>query len=113
MPRYGFKKRGDVANPMRLMGTGDREALWRYFTHVVDHAADPRWAPALEALDDADVPSETIALLRAVVDDHGGDVPMPAGLASRLSMTAPADPPIAIRDEPYGLAVYRRWGFLL
>lgn len=109
-----FNTADDVYTPIRDLVMTDRLALWHYLVHAVDHAQTSRvWFSRLNELDASRLPADTVALLAAVIEDNGRTPTVAPELHSLLDEAKPVSPPISLAENPYGVPVYRKWGFLL
>lgn len=107
--------KGTLKQPLRELSIPERYAVWRYLTHLVDHAVtNPSWRAQLTSLDIASYPAETVALIRAILEDNPAAIRYiePSHIAAILD-AKPCDPPIRLTEGKSRLRIYRDWGFLI
>ena len=105
----------EVYANMRDLAINERYALFRYLTHLADHAAsNDDYRRELEEIDFSRLHPTVLALIRAIADDAPCLVealhPMQA---QSLLEAKPASPVIRLSTRPVNLRVYHRWGFVI
>lgn len=94
----------------------ERNAAWRFLSHVVDHAeSDEEYRDLLSSFDIGRMNH----LCRVLLKLHLDDVPqcylyLSEGDEAKLKSVEPLDPPVSLSDAPLlGIAEYREMGVLV
>ena len=105
----------EVYANMRNLAINERYALFRYLTHLADHAASSNsYRRELEGIEFARLHPTTLALMRAIADDAPHLIEAVRAEQARILLTAmPVSPPIMLSTTPAHLRIYMRWGFVI